>query len=150
VGPFVIDVDNEHADLVDALTVTRKIVNYLCRNVNENQVLLFFTGHKGFNLEICPGALGRFGSIDEEQCLEESMRKRILGELRQSGHNLKATNQASERETILDRRYCHVRLHESLNSWIENRKRVLRKKIGFTVTEFDNLTLRQMLDMSEA
>ena len=63
-GPFVVDIDREEyvqgkgyvQDLDDALKSTRRVVEYLRRRyrVNESDLRVLFTGHKGFNFVVGP------------------------------------------------------------------------------------------------
>jgi len=68
IGPFLVDIDNGDEDLEDALVVTRKTFHLLRDElrVDINSLRIFFTGHKGFNLEIRPQALDIQGSTNDQ------------------------------------------------------------------------------------
>ena len=60
IGPVLVDIDNGDEDLEDALTVTRKTLLLLQDKlrIETDSLRIFFTGRKGFNIEIRPVALG--------------------------------------------------------------------------------------------
>ncbi len=65
-GPFIIDIDREDGDfgkgyiqnLGKALKDARWLADEYLHQFKENDFRIFFTGHKGFNVEILPSALG--------------------------------------------------------------------------------------------
>lgn len=179
-GPFVIDIDNECEDLDDALIVARNAVKCIFNsyNLKESEMRLFFTGHKGFNIEILPSALGLAGIPSEEDNKADCTRKEIIKALQQ-GKNigggcsvsiengevvyrdhstgeklsradqyLKMGNLVSERGTVIDNNHEHIRLHNSINAWIECGVTKDRRKIGLTLNELNSLTLKQIIDKS--
>lgn len=148
--PFLVDVDNECGDLDDALTVTRETVKYICKSIRDSDIRVFFTGHKGFNIEILPCAIGIVGTLKVQENKAECVRKEIIRELQQGKNNISTVNIVSERGTLIDRIHHYVRLHGSINKWIENGTEKARKKIELTVNEVNNLSLCQILDRSIA
>jgi hypothetical protein len=141
-GPFVIDIDRENdetnrgyvQDLNKALEDTRKLVKeYLCK-FNEDDFRIFFTGHKGFNIEVCPQALG-IVSLDN--------RRRQFREKRAEINRTFGDNFA---DTIKE---C-VRLHDSINSWIANDgNEVRRMKFQLSPYELNNLDVKEICRRSE-
>lgn len=148
-GPFIVDIDNESEDLSDALVVTQQIIKYLrdSYNIMDNSVHIFFTGHKGFNLEIHPRALKIQGTMEEQKSQMQCIRKEMIKEL-QKGKNL-VENYVSERDTIIDPLHDHIRLHHSLNKWISKKGEVARVKIELSITELKNLTIEEIIAKSE-
>lgn len=167
-GPFIVDIDNEDGCLDDALSVTRKAVKSILSvyGVSDNDVRVFFTGHKGFNIEVRPESVGITGSPDEQNSRTECIRKELIKELRQGkssrgissiekgkpvfkcAPNLWFSNQVSARGTLIDRRQSCLRLHDSINAWIEGNKTISRKKVILSLEELCKLTLKQIVQKS--
>ncbi|MFC1943856.1 hypothetical protein ACFLWO_04715 [Chloroflexota bacterium] len=128
-GPLVVDIDNEH-NLEDTLLVTRKAI-YIFENLFEitrDNIRTFFTGRKGFNIEVHPETINIRGSVDEQLQISASILHQITTRLR-NGYSFPVTNQVSEAETFIDQIYGSRRsgyewkhpflgLHDSLNSWL--------------------------------
>mgnify|MGYP001602302971 CR=1 FL=1 len=152
-GPFVIDIDNDD-DLDDALTVTRNAVKCIFKiyRLKDSDIQLFFTGHKGFNIEILPSALGLAGIASEWDNKVCNIREEIISELRRSAGLVSQSGQArnivSAKGTVIDGIHDYVRLHNSINKWIETSGQKARRKIGITLKEFNSLQLKQMVDRS--
>jgi hypothetical protein len=150
-GPYVIDIDNINEDLDDALVVTRNITRYLIESYNliEGDYRLLFTGHKGFSIEVLPNALGLVGVTVEEDPKANNVRKDIIDQLRSKSElspcRYQSVNLVSEQGTIIDPIKYHVRLHQSINKWIQVGKPRARRKIGLTLSELDSLSLYQIL-----
>lgn len=150
-GPFVIDVDNEYENLDDTLIMTREAVKCIFKsyNLKESELRLFFTGHKGFNIEVLPSALGLVGSQSEQDNKADCIRKKIISELPSNAGLVsklgQCRNLVSEQGTIIDPIHNHVRLHDSINKWIENGEQKARRKIELTLGELNNLPLKQIV-----
>lgn len=151
-GPFVIDIDNDD-NLIDALNVTRKVVGCVFNsyNLKESDIRLFFTGHKGFNIEVLPSAFELAGAQSEQDNKAERIRKKIISELRRNAESTselgQCSNIVSEQGTIIDPIHNHVRLHDSINKWIENGVQA-RKKIELTLGELNNLPIEHIITKS--
>lgn len=110
IGPFLLDVDRTLekdggyiADLRKALEDTRLLVKKYCSNLKNEDYRIFFTGHKGFHIEIHPRAISIPPNVDRWQYFE-NRRKEI---------NTRFGN------SFVDKFHSHVRLHNSINSWID-------------------------------
>jgi hypothetical protein len=179
-GPFLVDIDNENGCLDDALTVTREAVTCVLAsyNVKQNDIRVFFTGHKGFNIEILPSALGIVGTPKEQENRVECRRKEIIKKLQESkslgggfvasyeddkvmlkgpntGKELskadllgKTVNVVSPGGTVIDRIHEYIRLHRSINKWIECGVIRARKKVKLTLGELNSLPLEQIVAKS--
>ncbi|MBI4187452.1 MAG: hypothetical protein HY530_08135 [Chloroflexi bacterium] len=178
-GPFVVDIDNSK-NLDNALTVTRNAVSWLikCYNLKESDIRLFFTGHKGFNIEILPSALGLAGTPSGQDNKADSIRKAVIKALQQSknvsgGYSVgyengrvvyrdlntgkyvakrdtanRVSNSVSAEGTIIDPPHEYTRLHNSINEWIEHGVKKARRKIGLTLSELNSLPLKEIVDRS--
>ncbi len=152
-GPFVIDIDNDE-DLDDALTVTRNAVECIFNfyRLKDSEIQLFFTGHKGFNIEVLPSALGLAGVPSEQDNKADSIRERIISELQRNAGLAsrpgQARNLVSEKGTLIDRIRDYVRLHDSINKWIENEEHKARRKKALTLSELNSLSLKHIVDRS--
>lgn len=168
-GPFIVDIDNENGCLDDALTVTRKAVKSALSlyGVGPNDVRVFFTGHKGFNIEVRPSSVGITGSPEEQKSKGECRRKEIIKELgpgksscgisniengkpvwKVERSNTMWSNQVSAKGTLIDVTQDYIRLHDSINAWIEDKETKNRKKVILSLAEIDSLTLEQIIHKS--
>ena len=69
VGPFLLDIDctfigGYKPDLRMAIKDTRLLVNKYCSNLKDEDYQAFFTGHKGFHIEINPRAINISPNVD--------------------------------------------------------------------------------------
>ena len=149
-GPFVVDIDNSK-NLDDTLIVTRKAVKCIFNsyNLKESDLRLFFTGHKGFNIEVLPSALGLAGTQSERDNKADCIRGKIISELRRNAGLAsqpgQCRNLVSEQGTLIDPIHKHVRLHGSINKWIENGGQKARRKIVLTLKELRSLQIKQIV-----
>jgi len=149
-GPFLVDIDNSDEDLDDAQTVTKQIVVYLTeqRGLSSDGIRIFFSGRKGFNVEICPEVLEISGSVPNQIELSARRLDEIIASLRNI-NNIRDSyedivdsqgvviaqcyttrNIVSSQQTAIDRIYGdrfgyrlkhpYIRLHRSINKWIRN------------------------------
>lgn len=116
IGPFLLDIDRITEqdggylpDFDKALRDTRLLVKEYCSSFEGKDFRIFFTGHKGFHIEIHPRAIKMPQNIDRSQYFE-NRRKEI---------NKKFGND------FVDRFHDHVRLHNSINSWIDYSGRIV-------------------------
>ena len=179
-GPFIVDIDNECEDLGDALTVARGTVKYVMDsfNIKEGDMRIFFTGHKGFNVEIRPSAFAIMGTLEQQERRAERVRKEIIKKLQEgkdvgggylatsqdgkvifrdpvsgrelSSHELdrRTINLVGEKGTVVDKTHDYVRLHGSLNKWITAQGEMVRRKVELTLNELNNLTIEEILEKS--
>jgi len=160
-GPFLVDIDNSEEDLDDSLVVVRRTFGFLQNcGINANNLRIFFTGRKGFNLEVRPQALGIHGSIAKQ--LEDSANYlRQITEGLRVGQSWQTINQVSDAGTVIDQIYGnrysgyrlkhpYIRLHSSLNKWIMSDGRArIRMKIELSVDELNKVTAGELVARSE-
>jgi hypothetical protein len=110
IGPLLLDIDRTVEqnggylpDFDKALKDTRLLVKEYCSGLNDQDYRIFFTGHKGFHIEILPTAVGMSPYQDRWQYFEK-IRKDIN---RRFG------------TSFIDKFHPHVRLHNSINCWID-------------------------------
>lgn len=108
IGPFLIDIDRTLKgsyipDLRKALEDTRLLVKEYCFNLKDKDYRVFFTGHKGFHIEIHPRAIDIPPNVDRRQQFE--IRRKEIN--KQFGN------------AFIDVFHSHIRLHDSINSWID-------------------------------
>ena len=161
IGPFLVDIDNGDKNLEDALVVTRKTFHLLRDEfrVDINSLKIFFTGHKGFNLEIRPQALDTRGSTYDQIRKSANILHHITEALRR-GKSWQTTNWVSDEGTIVEQiygdRFCYtlkhpyIRLHGSLNMWItSDGKPMTRMKFELTVDELNKLPVTEIVSRAE-
>ena len=90
-------------DFDKALKDTRLLVTEYCSNLKDKDYRIFFTGHKGFHIEIQPKAVGISPYLDRWQHFK-NIRKDIN---RRFGNS------------FIDKFHPHIRLHNSVNRWID-------------------------------
>ena len=78
IGPFLLDIDRfiepelgQTPDLGTALKDTRLLVHQYCSKLKDGDYRLFFTGHKGFHIEIRPAAIGVQAHTDRRAYFEK-------------------------------------------------------------------------------
>ena len=141
-GPVVIDIDREKYEegvgyiqnLNDALEATRKIARDYLNQFEEDCYRLFFTGHKGFNIEIVPSAAGITSSGSGKRDFE-----RIIDEINKKYGN-----------NFVDRYHDFLRLHNSINRWIsKDGIEDNRMKIELNIAELNSLNTKEIKEKSE-
>lgn len=169
-GPFLIDIDNSIGDncyrenLNDAQAVTRQVVTYLVKRLRLSlqDFRIFFSGRKGFNVEIRPEAIGINGSVPDQIRLSSSKLNNLIDYLRSKNKVQNSRkNAVSNQGTVIDRIYgdrfngytlkhpC-VRLHGSINRWIGgDGKAVARRKIEITPDQLWEMSAKAISDESE-
>lgn len=108
VGPFLLDIDRTLEggyvpDLVKALEDTRLLVKEYCSHLKDEDYRVFFTGHKGFHIEIQPRAIDIPAYVDRWQHFE----------------NIRKDINKRFGSAFVDLFHSHIRLHNSINSWID-------------------------------
>lgn len=149
VGPFLVDIDNSEydeqagaytEDLERAHTVAR-MVALLLKNrwrVAKTDMRIFFSGRKGFNFEVRPGALGIAGDLDSQLLACERLQAELREVLRAEGILDGVDRVFGPRHPWLwlPPRHPFVRLHGSINAWRSQSTDHSRRKIEVTL---DNL-----------
>ena len=144
-GPLVIDIDREDEtgegyvqNLDKALEDTRRLVKeYLCK-FNKYDFRIFFTGHKGFNIEVRPQAIDIIPETNQRQQF-----KNILADINRifGGNNT---------ERFIDRFHEYLRLHNSINRFIDNDgKELNRMKFQLSLYELNSLDVEEIRKRSE-
>lgn len=167
-GPFLIDIDNSQSvkngykeDLEDALKVVRATIELLRGKpyaIQDNYLRLFFTGRKGFNIEVRPSAL-RISMCDTADAQIKSSSTKldeIIKTLRRRNNiDTNATTAVSDGGTVIDRIYGdrfgyrlkhpYIRLHSSINEWISKRgSKMARRKIRLSPDELFSSSAKQI------
>ena len=161
IGPFLVDIDNGDEDLEDALIVTRKTYHFLHDKlgVDINSLRIFFTGHKGFNVEIRPQSLDIQGSLNDQVRKSAKILLQITKALRER-ESWQTRNQVSDAGTVVDQIYGdrfdyrlkhpYIRLHSSLNTWISSDgKTKTRKKIELTFDDLNKLSATEIANRAK-
>jgi hypothetical protein len=169
VGPFLIDIDNSSnkkpykEDIGDALDIARSVIRILVdsRNMDKGNLRVFFSGRKGFNIEVRPESLLIKGSIIKQIELCAKKLDEIIKTLRNSSQISNGyTNCVSTKGTIIDRIYGdqfgyklkhpYIRLHNSINRWIRNDDKIIdRMKFELSVHELGCLSADEICRKSE-
>lgn len=162
-GPFLIDIDSSSENLDDAQAVTKQVVTYLMEQLrlSSDDLRIFFSGKKGFNIEVRPQALRIDGSISEQIKISSNKLDDIINFLRnRDGIKNSTKNIVSNQETVIDRIYGdrfgyklkhpYIRLHNSINKWIRSDGgRVARRRIEVTAKELWKRSAAEISSESE-
>jgi hypothetical protein len=138
IGPFLLDIDRTIEgsylpDLDAALKDTRLLVKEYCSDLQQGDYRIFFTGHKGFHIEIQPTAMG-MAPHDRWQNFEN----RLKDINKRFGNN------------FVDKVHPHVRLHNSVNSWIDHSGRTIyAMSLEVSVDELSSLTADDIFAKAE-
>jgi len=146
-GPIVLDIDSEEELLNDALEVTRRIIDIIRDELGipENDYRVFFSGHKGFNLEIAP-SLYRIEDHRKFVQVHCDIRRMIIKRL-QENSTLK-DNYVGPGKTLIDPFHEHTRLHWSINQWVVGNAKINRRKIELTRERLFTLPIAQIIARS--
>ncbi len=170
-GPFLIDIDNSdwddgyREDLEDALRVTRQVIEFVTDSwkLSAQDFRIFFTGRKGFNVEIQPGALQISGALASQIDMSGKRQEAAIQYLR-SQNRVKDQNgnAVSDRRTFIDRIYgsplrghylkkAYVRLHRSVNKWVTHGgTKIARMKLELSPKELFDSTAQAICSRSES
>ncbi len=162
-GPFLIDIDNSEEDIGDALGIARCAVGILVdsHKVDKGNLRVFFSGRKGFNIEVRPESLSIRDSVTEQIKSCGKKLDKVIKALRSSGqiHN-GVLNIVSTKGTCIDPIYGnrfgyylkhpYIRLHNSINSWIRNDCKIIdRMKFELSIDELGCLSADEICRKSE-
>lgn len=147
-GPLILDIDREQytndkgyiQDLGEALEDTQRIIKYLDHHyrTKNGELRVMFTGHKGFNIEVLPRTVGITSTKNQQEEFDAWL-KYINNAL---GSN---TNRK-----FVDSLHDHVRLHNSINKWIQyDGKEVSRCKYEVTIEQLHSLSASGIISVSE-
>lgn len=137
IGPFLLDIDrlieqDDRGLLPDferALNDTRLLVKEYCSCLRDDDYRIFFTGHKGFHIEIRPGAIDVQPYMDRRQYFR-NRRKEVNNRF---GKDF--TDPSQE----------HIRLHNSINVWIDRYgQRVYRMNFEVSLDELFSLSAEEI------
>jgi hypothetical protein len=162
-GPFLVDIDNE-SDLDASQNVAKQVLEYLTKKLKLplNDLRIFFTGHKGFNIEIRPEALKICGSATNQIKLSSKKLDEVINYLRENNKVQDSTKNIVDCQgTVIDRIYGdrfdyklkhpYIRLHDSINRWVGcNGKVISRKKIEVTYQDLFDKSAIEISQESEA
>lgn len=156
VGPFLIDIDNEQEDLDDALSVARRTVKLLKEKpfgIQGSDLRIFFSGHKGFNIEVRPSSLqiNISESVDNQIKFSATTRKEIIEALQSSGSVRCCTpNAVSDQGTVIDTWHPFIRLHDSINAWIvKSGYKMARRRIRLGLADLFDVSAEQICQKAQ-
>lgn len=171
-GPFLIDIDNSDENLDDAQAIANQVTTYLLdeQKIPKDDMRIFFSGRKGFNVEIRPETLGIRGSVPDQIKLSSSKLDEIIAVLRNKNNiqdsyrdivdgqgvvigraNTTPRSLVSNHGTSIDQIYGdrfgyelkhpYIRLHNSTNKWIrDSGSEIARMKIELTVEQLCSMS----------
>lgn len=163
IGPLIIDIDNENS-LGASLVVTRQVLTYLLKQLRLSptcDLRIFFTGHKGFNIEIRSDALGLTEKISEHIKHSSQILDIIIRDMRRINNvNDICRNSVDNNNTVVDRIYGDkynyqlkhpfIRLHDSINKWVKSSSELIsRKKIEIKPHDLTDMSITDITSKSK-
>lgn len=170
-GPFLVDIDNQDwtngysENLGDALSIAKQTVAFLTTDWHlaaNSDLRVFFSGRKGFNVEIRPSSLGIHGAVWQQVELSSQKLDEIIAHLRnQNGVTATDSNVVSQHLTQVDRIYGnrrfgyrlkhpYTRLHDSVNKWIsKDGSETARLRLELSVDELVTETISSIVFRAE-
>ena len=170
-GPFLVDIDNQDLingyseNLGDALIIATETVAFLTADWHlaaNSDLRVFFSGRKGFNVEIRPSSLGIHGAVWQQLELSSQKLDEIIAHLRnQNGVAATDSNVVSQHLTQIEgiygnRRFGYrlkhpyTRLHDSVNKWIsKDGSEIARVRLELTVDELVTETISSIVFRAE-
>ena len=142
-GPLIIDIDRENGSYNEgymqnldlALKDTYRLIDEYFYKLAENDFRIFFTGHKGFNIEVHPKALQIYSSLSDRYQQFTRIRKeinRVFG------------------DSFADKLHNEVRMHDSINRFISSDGVVMnRMKFEINIYELKRMTVDEICFKSE-
>ncbi len=161
VGPFLLDIDSsaydEQAmayteDLDKAHTVARMAALLLNDRwkVAETDIRVFFSGRKGFNLEVRPGALGIAGDLHTQLLACERVQAKLRDALKAEGIGNLVDRVFGSPLFWLPPRHPFIRLHESINAWKSQGSDHRRRRIELTLDNLITLSWEDIVGRASA
>ena len=157
IGPFLVDIDNDD-NLGATQNIAKQTLEYLIPQYNLSPVSdfrVFFTGHKGFNIEAKPSSLKIGNNANQYESLYRRKRRDIIDYLRKRNNITKDEfngfdNYVDNNKTLIDVKHEFTRLHNSFNSWVgDNGKIIYRKKIELSYQDLFEASIEDILNSSE-
>ena len=162
-GPFLIDIDNSEENLDDAQAINTQVATYLLngQRISKDSMRIFFSGRKGFNVEVRPDILGIDGSLSDQIKCSSMKLDEIVYVLRKINNVQDATrNIVSNQGTVIDRIYGdrfgyklkhpYIRLRDSINKWIRNNgSEIARMKIELTIEQLHSMSATEISSKAE-
>ena len=159
-GPFYLDIDAElnspegSLDLIDAANVAQNTVAFFMNSgVSESDIRIWFSGHKGFNVEVRPEAIALDSADPSNTIAWGEKLVEVRNALRSDGLITDpAPNVVSSRGTVLDNVFSrfwphllnhkHLRLGGSKNVWLEaNGSKRARLKMPVSFAELQSIPI---------
>jgi len=140
-GPFLLDIDREDSDIrgyiqdiKQALEDVRILIKQYLNTFTENEYRIFFTGHKGFHIEVRPDALN-IGKSENRYKKFTSIRKEINSVFG---------------DHFIDRMHDEIRLHNSINRWIRHDGKIMnRMNFEISLNDIDIMNAEDICIKSE-
>lgn len=157
-GPFLVDIDSSDwesptaEDLDDTLRTASRAVAFVMQEWSlnpEQDIRIFFSGRKGFNIEAIPSRLGIRGNVDQQ--IEASTDR--LATIRQQ---LGISSEGPTIDPVYGNRHGYrlkhpyIRLHDSFNCWRSSVAQKCRRRVRLAIEEIDDLSMVGILHLADS
>ncbi len=157
-GPLLVDIDSQDwesqplEDLNDTLRIARRAIALVVQRWGvkpEDDVRVFFSGRKGFNIEVIPSRLGIAGDIDQQIGRSVGCLDTIRQELGISAAGPTIDPVYGNRHGFR-LKHPYIRLHDSFNCWRSNAMPQCHRRVRLTIDELGDLSIKRILQLADA
>jgi len=170
-GPQLLDIDIEPSDLSSnreldgldmALSVTRDIVRFVLPDAlhfSPETFRVYFSGQKGFHVEIVPDAVAEWlsrpspSTLCELQRQQHNFRREVIRCLEHRNwhirHNCNWVVGPGYR-VVLDRLHSYLRLHWTVNAWLQDGQLMRRLVMPLTLKQLNTFTIEKIVSCASA
>ena len=157
-GPLLVDIDSQDwksqplEDLEAALRMARHAITVVIQEWGlkpEEDVRIFFSGRKGFNIEAIPSRLDITGNIDQQIRTSAGCLDTIRQELGISADGPTIDPVYGNRYGFR-LKHPYIRLHDSVNCWRSSAVTQRRRRVRLTIDELSGLSMARILQLAEA
>jgi hypothetical protein len=158
VGPFLIDIDNQDwtngysENLEDARTIAVRTVELLTSRwdlAEGRDFRVFFSGRKGFNIEMRPTALGIRGSLHDQIRASADRLDEVVRELENGNSPPAGIDRIYGNRFGYRLKHPYVRLHNSWNKWISKGQAKKRLRLKLSAADLQAQPIESLCSRAE-
>ena len=158
VGPFLIDIDNQDwtngysENLEDARTVAMLSVELVTSRwnlVEGRDFRVFFSGRKGFNIEVRPTPLGIRGSLRDQIRASADRLDEVIRELENRNSAPPGIDRIYGNRFGYRLKHPYIRLHNSWNNWISEGQAKKRLRLEVSAAALEVQPIESLCSLAE-
>jgi len=157
-GPFLVDIDNQDwtngysENLEDARIVAVRTVELLStqRDLAQGRDFrVFFSGRKGFNIEVCPTALGIKGSLHDQIRASADRLDEVIREIEKGSSAPAGIDRIYGNRFGYRLKHPYTRLHNSWNEWISEGQAMKRLRLELSAADLQAQPIESLCSRAE-